>query len=179
MTLPYRPLSDFILVLADDKLERTANGIILTEALQTGTKTGVVVAVGPGRYNEKLGRLDPLHVKIGQRVTFGEFAGRSDLPVDPEYPRGKHYKVISDREVLAVVEPNDDDHVGRIREAFRMLGLEQKMDKALAKLEGKAGFLVAEELSLLVEEHLLEVLRYNAPELSQAEAEGINRTLAG
>lgn len=123
-TLPYKPLNDFVLVLADKALDSTANGIILTAALKTGTKTGTVVAVGPGRFNEKTGRLDKMSVSVGQRVTFGEFVGRSDLPVDPEYPRGQHYKVIANGDILAVIEPNDDDQVGRVYEAFRMLGLE-------------------------------------------------------
>lgn len=136
MTIPYRPLADHVLVLADKQLDRTKNGIILTEASKTGTKTGVVVAVGPGRLNEKTGRYAAMPVTVGQRVTFGEFAGRSDLPVDPEYPRGDHYKVLVAGDILAVVEACEENYLERILEAFRVLGLAEQLDLAMRDFVG-------------------------------------------
>lgn len=177
-TLPYKPLNDFVLVLADKALDSTANGIILTAALKTGTKTGTVVAVGPGRFNEKTGRLDKMSVSVGQRVTFGEFVGRSDLPVDPEYPRGQHYKVIANGDILAVIEPNEDDVNGRILEAFRVLGLTNEVKVTLHSLPGDAAsFIVAEALGQLMIDYLTEALRYNLPE-PEARSPGITHTHA-
>ena len=136
MSIPYKPLNDFIVVLADKALEATKNGIILTEALKSGTKTGRVVAVGPGKLNEKTGARRPMSVKVGQRVAFGEFAGRSDLPVDPEYPRGANYKILCDADILAVVEQTEEDYVGRIQEALDVLGIGDKLDHQLVVMAG-------------------------------------------
>lgn len=157
----YKPLNDMVLILADKKLEATKNGIVLPESLKTGTKTGVVVAVGPGKFHEKTGKLMPMSVVVGQRVTFGEFAGRSDLPVDPEYPRGAHYKVVPNGDILGVVEPADDDFVARMMEAFRILGIEKKATKILNLIpDSTASFIVGQALGELVCEHLTNELRY-------------------
>lgn len=159
--LSYKPLNDMVLILADKKLEATKNGIVLPESLKTGTKTGVVVAVGPGKFNERTGKLMPMSVTVGQRVTFGEFAGRSDLPVDPDYPRGEHYKVVPNGDILGVVEAADDDFVARMMEAFRVLGIEKEATKILNFIpDSTASFIVAEALGGLVREHLTEELRY-------------------
>lgn len=157
----YKPLNDMVLILADKQLDKTANGIVLPGALKTGTKTGVVVAVGPGKFNEKTGKLMPMSVVVGQRVTFGEFAGRSDLPVDPEYPRGEHYKVVPNGDILGVVEAAEDDFVARMMEAFRILGIEKKAKAVLSRIpDSTASFIVGEALGDLVCEHLTNELRY-------------------
>ncbi len=157
----YRPLNDMVLILADKKLEATKNGIVLPESMKTGTKTGVVVAVGPGKFHEKTGKLIPMSVTVGQRVTFGEFAGRSDLPVDPDYPRGEHYKVVPNGDILGVVEPSDDDFVARMLEAFRILGIEKEARGRLATIpDSTASFIVAQAMAELVCEKITEELRY-------------------
>ena len=157
----YKPLNDMVLILADKKLDATKNGIVLPDSLKTGTKTGVVVAVGPGKFNEKTGKLMPMSVTVGQRVTFGEFAGRSDLPVDPEYPRGEHYKVVPNGDILGVVEAADDDFVARMMEAFRILGIEKQATKILNRIPvSTASFIIGGALGDLVCEHLTNELRY-------------------
>lgn len=152
MSIPYKPLNDFIVVLADKALEATKNGIILTEALKSGAKTGRVVAVGPGRLNEKTGQRRPMSVKVGQRVAFGEFAGRSDLPVDPEYPRGPNYKILCDADILAVVEQTEEDYVGRIQEAMDVLGIGDKLDLSLEVLVKADSFSPLDLAEVLTEE---------------------------
>lgn len=158
MSIPYKPLNDFIVVLADKALETTKNGIILTEALKSGTKTGRVVAVGPGKLNEKTGKRTPVSVKVGQRVAFGEFAGRSDLPVDPAYPRGQNYKILCNADILAVVEQTEEDYVGRIQEALDVLGIGDKLDHHLVVMAG-SGSLTPGYLADALADEVREVLQ--------------------
>lgn len=163
MTIPYQPLNDFILVLADKPLDRTKNGILLTEASKSGAKTGRVVAVGPGKLNEKTGKVTPVSVRVGQRVAFGEFAGRSDLPVDPEYPRGALYKILSNSDILAVVEQTEEDYAARIREALAVLGVEEKAMDQVSKLsDGAPAGAVAGVMGVVMHERLIEWLSQSA-----------------
>lgn len=127
---PYRPLHDSIIVLPDEAQKKTKAGVELPEELRPPVKTGVVIAVGPGATHVS-GRPVPMVVKVGQRVAFGQFAGRSELPLDPEdstvNPNKQKVKVMAQGEVLGILEPEAHDPVEAIQEAMRWLGLEQEM----------------------------------------------------
>ncbi len=69
-----RPLQDRIIVKKAEKEKKTEGGIILPEGQKDPTSQGEVVAVGPGRRNEK-GVLLPMDVKVGDIIFFSQYAG--------------------------------------------------------------------------------------------------------
>lgn len=70
-----RPLGDKILIKRDEKTEKTESGLYLPEAAKEAPKTGIVQAVGQGRYNSETGTYTPFSVKKGDRVLFTSYAG--------------------------------------------------------------------------------------------------------
>ncbi len=105
--IPYTPTYDNLIVRLDAEQATTVNGIFLPEKLRSGAKKGTVVAAGPGRIDRN-GNLVPLKVRPGMRVAFGEFAGKSQLPVDPENPRGEQFHVIVEHDILGILEEPTD-----------------------------------------------------------------------
>ena len=69
-----RPLQDRVLVRRLEQEERTSRGIIIPDTAKDKPVEGEVVAVGPGARNGK-GEIQPLDVKVGDRVLFGKWSG--------------------------------------------------------------------------------------------------------
>jgi chaperonin GroES len=72
--MSFRPLQDRAVVRGLEQDERTAGGIIIPDTAKENPMEGEVVAVGPGVRDEK-GTLQPLDVKVGDRVLFGKWSG--------------------------------------------------------------------------------------------------------
>ena len=72
MTVTIRPIRDHVLVYPNPEKTETAGGIIIpaTASSTERSQTGVVVAVGPGKVNDR-GELMPMSVKVGDVVVFG------------------------------------------------------------------------------------------------------------
>ncbi|MCG2776133.1 MAG: co-chaperone GroES, partial [Desulfobacterales bacterium] len=64
-----KPLGDRILVLGVEKEKKTKGGILIPDTAKEKPQEGKVIAVGPGKVNEK-GKRIPLDVKKGDRVLF-------------------------------------------------------------------------------------------------------------
>ncbi len=93
-----RPLYDKVVVeRLEEKEERTPSGIIIPDTAKEKPQLGKVVAVGPGKLLDN-GEVKPLSVKEGDVVLFNKYAGNE---VEME---GKVYLVMSEDEILAVVE---------------------------------------------------------------------------
>ena len=75
-----RPLHDRVLVRRDEEANKSAGGIIITNAEKP--ICGKIVAVGKGKIT-KSGERQPLEVKVGDRVYFGKYAG-TELTVGNE-----------------------------------------------------------------------------------------------
>ncbi len=91
------PLGERILIKEDNSKEnKTAAGIIIpmTVSNDKGSKSGVVVAVGPGIYQD--GKLVPPTVKKGDTVLF-QWADM--IKVD-----GEEYYIVKESEILAIVK---------------------------------------------------------------------------
>ena len=73
----FRPLSNCILVKQDT--EKLSDLIVLP---QNKLFSGIIVAIGEGKKNPK-GFLEPMSVKEGDHVLFGEFSGQK-VTVDGE-----------------------------------------------------------------------------------------------
>lgn len=97
MATNVRPLNDKVLIERAKAEEKTKGGIILPDSSKEKPKEGKIVAVGQGRITEQGERL-PFQVKKGDRVLFKSYAG-TDVKID-----GKDYIMMSEEEILAVVE---------------------------------------------------------------------------
>ena len=93
-----RPLNDRIIIELVEKEERTASGIFLPDtAAKEKPQTGVVIAVGPGKLNDK-GERVAVDVKVGDEVVFAKYSG-SEFTHE-----GKKYLILAEHDVLAVIE---------------------------------------------------------------------------
>lgn len=95
--VPFRPLSDRILVRRTAAEERTPGGLIIPGAAAETQMQGVCLAVGPGRVQED-GSLAPMSVKPGDTVVFTRYAG-TEVDVEEE-----PLLVLSEQDVLGVLE---------------------------------------------------------------------------
>ena len=88
-----RPLGNRIVVQPLSEEEVTKAGIILPETVDKEKKAeGKVIAIGDGEKITKLG------LKVGDKVIFGKYAGE-EVKVEKV-----EYKILSDEDVLAVIE---------------------------------------------------------------------------
>src|SRR5580700_3590684 len=94
--LTLKPLDDRVVVEPTDAEEKTAGGILLPDNAKQKPQQGKVVAVGPGKLNDKGTRL-ALAVKVGDTVLFGKYSG-SDVEVN-----SKEYKIVRESEILGKV----------------------------------------------------------------------------
>ena len=75
----------------------TASGIVIPDTAKEKPQEGTVLAVGPGRIDDKGNRV-PLDVKVGDVVLYSKYGG-----TEVKYA-GEEYLVLSARDVLAVIE---------------------------------------------------------------------------
>jgi len=73
-TMKFRPLHDRVVVKRIDAEAKSAGGIIIPDTAQEKPMQGEVVAVGKGKRLED-GRLEPLGVKVGDKVIYGKWSG--------------------------------------------------------------------------------------------------------
>ena len=91
-----RPLEDRNVVQAVEAETTTASGLVIPDTAKEKPQEGVVLAVGPGRFED--GQRVPLDVKEGDRVLYSKYGG-----TEIKY-NGEEYLVLSARDVLAVIE---------------------------------------------------------------------------
>jgi chaperonin GroES len=70
----FRPLHDRILVKRIEAEEKTPGGIIIPDTAKEKPIEGEVLAVGPGARDDT-GTVQPLDVRVGDRVLFGKWSG--------------------------------------------------------------------------------------------------------
>ncbi len=92
-----RPLHDRVIVKRLDQETKTASGIVIPDNAAEKPDQGEVLAVGPGKRNDK-GDIAPLGVKVGDRVLFGKYAGQT-VKVD-----GNELMVMREEDLMAIVE---------------------------------------------------------------------------
>jgi chaperonin GroES len=91
-----KPLEDRIVVQAVDAESTTASGLVIPDTAKEKPQEGIVLAVGPGRFED--GVRVPLDVSVGDKVLYSKYGG-----TDVKYG-GEEYLVLSARDVLAVIE---------------------------------------------------------------------------
>ncbi len=93
-----RPLGDRLVVRPVSKEEKTASGIILPDtAGKERPEQGEVTAIGPGSLDDKGNRI-AMSVKVGDKIVFKKYSP-DEVKIESE-----EYLVISESDVLAVVE---------------------------------------------------------------------------
>ena len=91
-----KPLEDRIVVQAVEAETTTASGLVIPDTAKEKPQEGMVLAVGPGRFED--GKRVPLDVSVGDKVLYSKYGG-----TEVKYA-GEEYLVLSARDVLAVIE---------------------------------------------------------------------------
>lgn len=92
-----KPLEDKLLVQIVEAETTTASGLVIPDTAKEKPQEATVVAVGPGRTDEN-GKRVPMDVADGDVVIFSKYGG-----TEIKYA-GEEYLILSQRDVLAVVE---------------------------------------------------------------------------
>ncbi len=92
-----KPLHDRVLVQRLEEEEKTKGGIIIPDTAKEKPQQGRVIAVGPGRLNEK-GERVPMSVKENDKVLFSKYAG-NEIKID-----GVEYLIMREDDILAILE---------------------------------------------------------------------------
>lgn len=92
-----KPLGDRVVIKVLEKEEKTKSGIVLPDTAKEKPQEGKIVAVGTGKVLDN-GQRVALDVKEGDKVIFSKYAG-TEIKID-----GQEYLILSERDVLAIVE---------------------------------------------------------------------------
>jgi chaperonin GroES len=92
-----KPLEDRIVVQPLEAEQVTASGLVIPDTAKEKPQEGKVLAVGPGRIDDKGARV-PIDVSVGDVVLYSKYGG-----TEVKYS-GEEYLVLSARDVLAVIE---------------------------------------------------------------------------
>ncbi|CAA7394974.1 unnamed protein product [Spirodela intermedia] len=92
-----KPLNDRVLIKVSEAEEKTAGGLLLTDATKEKPSTGTVIAVGPGLLDEE-GKRKPLTVSSGGTVLYSKYAGS-----EFKGPDGTEYIVLRASDIMAVL----------------------------------------------------------------------------
>jgi chaperonin GroES len=92
-----KPLEDRIVVQPLEAEQVTASGLVIPDTAKEKPQEGKVLAVGPGRVDDKGARV-PIDVQVGDVVLYSKYGG-----TEVKYS-GQEYLVLSARDVLAVIE---------------------------------------------------------------------------
>ena len=95
--MAFRPLGDRVLVKRVEEEEKTRGGIIIPDTAKEKPQEGEVIAVGPGARDET-GKIQPLDVKVGDRILFGKWSG-TEVKID-----GTEYLIMKESDVMGIVE---------------------------------------------------------------------------
>ena len=96
MKLQLKPLADRVVVKKLEAEEKTAGGIVLPDTAKEKPQQGEVLAVGPGKFDEK-GTRQPMEVKVGDKVLFAKYSG-TEVKIE-----GVEYLILAERDILAVI----------------------------------------------------------------------------
>ena len=89
--MKFKPINDRVVVQPAPAEEKTAGGIIIPDTAKEKPQRGKVVAVGPGKDDNKM------TVKKGDTVLYGKYAGQ-ELSYE-----GKDYLIMREDDILVVL----------------------------------------------------------------------------
>ena len=91
------PLADRIVVRNTPQEEVLASGIVIPDTAKEKPQQAEVLAVGPGRLDEKGNRV-PLEISVGDIIVYAKYSG-NDIKIDNE-----EYLILSEKDVLAKIQ---------------------------------------------------------------------------
>ncbi len=97
-SLKLRPLADRVIVEPLEGEEKTSGGILLPETAKEKPQEGLIVAVGPGRWDEDGKKRLEMEVALNDKVFFQRYSGQEIKLGD------KKYLIMSEKDILAVLE---------------------------------------------------------------------------
>ena len=92
-----RPLSDRVIVKRVEEERKTASGIVIPDTAAEKPDQGEIIAVGKGKVSDD-GKLQPMSVKVGDRVLFGQYAGQTFKM------GGQEYMTMREEDIIGVIE---------------------------------------------------------------------------
>jgi chaperonin GroES len=93
-----RPLQDRVIVKRlEQEDEKTKGGLNIPDTAKEKPQQGKIVAVGKGKVNDD-GKINPLDVKVGDKILFGKYAG-SEIKLE-----GEEHLIMREEDILGVVE---------------------------------------------------------------------------
>jgi len=90
------PLADRVVVKPLEETETMRGGLFIPDTAKEKPQQGEIVAVGPGRFDDKGNRL-PMDVKAGDKVLYGKYSG-TEVTLD-----GEQVLILRESDVLAVI----------------------------------------------------------------------------
>lgn len=91
-----QPLSDRVVVQAQDAEEQTASGLYIPDTAKEKPQRGVVLSVGPGRVEN--GTKIDMTVKPGDTVLYGKYSGTEVTLNDEEY------MIMRESDILGIIQ---------------------------------------------------------------------------
>jgi len=92
-----RPLHDRLIVRRMEEERTSAGGIVIPDSAAEKPAQGEVVAAGKGKIKEN-GDVQPMDVKVGDKVLFGKYAG-NEVKVE-----GEELLVMREEDIMGVIE---------------------------------------------------------------------------
>jgi chaperonin GroES len=89
-------MEDRVILKSMDAQEKTSGGIYIPDNAKEKPQKGEVIAVGPGKTNDKGQRIE-MTLKKGDKVLYGKYAG-TEVTID-----GEEYLIVRESDVLAVI----------------------------------------------------------------------------
>ena len=96
--LKLRPLADRVIVEPLEQGDKTSSGVLLPETAKEKPQEGLIVGVGPGRWDEDGKKRVEMEVAVGDKIVFAKYSG-SEIKLDE-----KKYLIMSEKDLLAVLE---------------------------------------------------------------------------
>ena len=93
----FRPLHDRVLLRRVEQENKTSGGIIIPDTAKEKPMEGEILAVGPGARGED-GKVQPLDVKVGDRVLFGKWSG-TEVKID-----GEELLIMKESDIMGILE---------------------------------------------------------------------------
>ena len=91
------PLADRLVVKNIQQEEVLASGLVIPDTAKEKPQQGEVIAVGPGRVDDKGNRV-PVEINVGDVIIYAKYSC-NDIKLDQE-----EYLILSERDVLAKVQ---------------------------------------------------------------------------
>jgi chaperonin GroES len=93
----FAPLGDRVAVKVEEKDGKTAGGIIIPDSAKEKPMEGKVIAVGPGARDDA-GKAIAMHVKVGDTILFGKWAG-TEIKIG-----GEEMLIMKESDILGTIQ---------------------------------------------------------------------------